>query len=225
MSFKEMKFEDLKYLVQYPEDYTEGKKYPVVLFLHGAGSRRQDFEKLRVNPFLVTKNLLHERAVLYAPLCNADSWFDIFEHLRRFAKYLSKKDDTDENRLYLVGASMGGYAVWQMAMSDPELYAGLIPICGGGMYWNGARLKDKNVWAFHGRKDRAVSCEESIKMVESINAHGGKAKLTIFEECGHRAWDMVYCDNAIMEWLLNCRREQVVNLKKSDIIDSPELYG
>lgn len=223
MSFSEMKFEDLRYLVQYPRDYQEGKKYPVVLFLHGAGSRRPDFVKLRANPFLVTKNLLHEEAILYAPLCSADTWFDIFEHLRRFAKNLSQKEDTDEDRFYLVGASMGGYAVWQLAMSDPELYAGLIPICGGGMYWNAERLKDRNVWAFHGRKDNTVYCEESIRMVEHINACGGKAKLTIFEECTHNAWDLVYHDHSVMEWLLNCRRE----LRKQGIssFDSPEKFG
>ena len=223
MSFSEMKFEDLRYLVQYPKVYQEGKKYPAVLFLHGAGSRRPDFEKLNENPFLVTKNLLHEKAILYAPLCNADSWFDLFEQLRRFAGYVSQKEDTDENRFYLVGASMGGYAVWQLAMSDPELYAGLIPICGGGMYWNAERLKNSNVWAFHGRKDNTVYCDESIKMVESIHACGGKAKLTIFEECTHNAWDSVYCDNSVMEWLLSCRREN--KGATACIFDSPEAFG
>lgn len=114
---------------------------------------------------------------MYAPLCDQNSWFDMFNAVRRFVRFVYEQKNTDNSRLYFVGASMGGYAVWQMLMRDPQLYAGAIPICGGGMYWNAGRLKDLNIWAFHGRKDPLVLCDESIKMVERINQGGGHAKL------------------------------------------------
>lgn len=223
MSFAEMKFEDMSYLVQYPKDYKEGEKHPVVVFVHGAGTRHPNCEKLKEHPFVVTKNQLHEKAILYVPLCSADTWFDIFEQLRRFAGYVSQREDTDRDRFCLMGASMGGYAVWQMAMSDPELYAGIVPICGGGMYWNAGRLKDIDVWAFHGRKDCVVYCEESIRMVEHINAAGGKAKLTLLEEYAHNAWDYVFGDEAVMQWLLSCRRGK--REAAGSRYDSPEIFG
>lgn len=218
-----MDFEGLKYLVKYPKDFKENLKYPTVIFLHGSGSRGQDFEKLVGNPFFKVENALQEKAIVYAPLCSEDTWFDVFEKLCRFAKYVTKRKTTDCERLYLIGASMGGYATWQMAMTGPELYAGIIPICGGGMYWNAARLKGISIWAFHGQDDQTVYCEESVKMVERINSCGGEAKLTLFENCGHNSWDKVYSDNSVMEWLLSCRRKKQAASKSE--YDSPLEFG
>ena len=67
----------------------------------------------------------------------------------------------DKSRVYVVGASMGGYATWQLAMSRPELFAAIIPICGGGMYWNAGRLIHMGVWVFHGEEDITVLPQES----------------------------------------------------------------
>jgi len=50
---------------------------------------------------------------VYAPLCDQNSWFDMFNAIRRFVRFVYEKKNTDNSRLYLVGASMGGYAVWQ----------------------------------------------------------------------------------------------------------------
>jgi hypothetical protein len=75
---------------------------------------------------------------------------------------------------------MGGYGTWHIAMSLPNYFAAIVPICGGGMYWNAARLVNVPAWAFHGEADSAVYCEESKKMVDAVNAKGGNAKLTIF---------------------------------------------
>lgn len=218
-----MEFVKLKYLVKYPNDFKEQQKYPTIIFLHGAGSRGLDFDKLEENPFLKAKNILQEKTIIYAPLCSEDTWFDVFEQLREFVRFVIEQKTTDIDRVYLIGASMGGYAVWQMAMSDPELYAGIIPICGGGMYWNASRLKDMNIWAFHGLKDKTVYCEESKKMVEAIHKCGGKAKFTLVEDCGHNVWDKVYSDNSVMEWLLSCNRNQQ-SVGKTEY-DSPKDFG
>lgn len=43
---EEKSFKELKYLISYPEGFREDKKYPLVLFLHGAGTRG-DIEKLK----------------------------------------------------------------------------------------------------------------------------------------------------------------------------------
>ena len=75
-----------------------------------------------------------------------------------------------------MGASMGGYGTWQLAMSMPKFFAAIVPICGGGMYWNAGRLINTPIWAFHGAKDPTVLCVESEKMVNHVNALGGKAK-------------------------------------------------
>ena len=101
---------------------------------------------------------------------------------------------------------MGGYATWQMAMSYPELFAAIIPICGGGMYWNAERLVNMGVWAFHGEKDQVVFKEESEKMVEAIKGSGGNAKLTVYPECLHDAWTKTFQNDGVWKWLLSNNR-------------------
>ncbi len=218
-----MIFDGVKYVVSTPPDFNENQEYPAVIFMHGAGTRGDNADAICTNPFFTEKNVLLSKAIVYAPLCNHDSWFDMFESIRRFARFVFEQKTTDKSRLYLVGSSMGGYAVWQMLMSDPQLYAGAIPICGGGMYWNAERLKDLNIWAFHGKKDTVVLCEESIKMVDSINKYGGNARLTVLDEYAHSAWTYVYNSSEPFQWLLNCRKETAVEHKSE--YNSSELYG
>ena len=102
-----------------------------------------------------------------------------------------------------MGVSMGGYAAWQVGMSMPELFAAIVPICGGGMYWNASRLKNTPVWAFHGGRDPIVKPEESEKMVNAINSKGGDARLTIYPDHEHNAWSDTFANQEVFDWLLS----------------------
>jgi dipeptidyl aminopeptidase/acylaminoacyl peptidase len=63
-------------------------------------------------------------------------------------------------------------------------------------------LKDTPVWAFHGAMDQVVGLEESVEMVDAVNACGGNATLTVYPEAGHDAWTRTYADPAFYAWLL-----------------------
>ena len=112
-------------------------------------------------------------------------------------------DGVDKSRVYLTGISMGAYAAWQLAMTRPSLFAALVAVCGGGMYWNAARLKNMPVWAFHGALDSTVLPEESIKMIRQINKNGGHAKITIFEKADHNSWDQAFAMDELWEWIFS----------------------
>lgn len=219
-----MVFDGVKYICTTPPDFDETQEYPTVIMMHGAGTRGDDLQRLRKNPFFRGNNLLLNRAIIYAPLCDRHSWFDMFESIRKFARFVYEQKNTDKERLYLVGASMGGYAVWQMMLSDPELYAGAIPICGGGIYAFADRIKHINIWAFHGKKDPIVLCDESVKMVEKIQELGGKAKLTLLDDYAHSAWTYVYENPEPFLWLLECRNNSA-SVASDSGYDSAELFG
>ena len=136
-----------------------------------------------------------------------DTWFDLFETLVRFAEAIAARPDVDSSRIYVMGASMGGFATWQIAMSRPDLFAAIIRICGGGMYWTAGRLKDMPVWAVHGKLDDTVFVEESEKMTAWMRRYGGDPKLTIYPENGHNAWSDTYGNREVFRWLLAHKRE------------------
>ena len=94
----------------------------------------------------------------------------------------------DEDRIYLTGLSMGGYGTWRMALAQPERFAAIAPICGGGSLIDvilggrdhPGRFNSLAVWAFHGAKDDVVPRDESERMVAAMKHLGANdVKLTV----------------------------------------------
>lgn len=221
---KETNICTLRCLIKYPQSFTESEKYPLLIFLHGAGTRGKDIQILKDSPFFqivgVQKDLPF---VVIAPQCGEDTWFDCWEHLKDFAQKTVALPFVDASRVYLMGASMGGYATWQLAMSMPETFAAIVPICGGGMYWNAGRLVNVPVWAFHGTKDNTVFVEESRKMVDSVNRRGGNARLTEYPENGHDAWSDTYSNPEVFAWLLQHKKTNEQELRNP--YNDSSLFG
>lgn len=222
-----MTFKNIDYIIKYPTDFDKTKSYPTILFLHGAGTRGTDINILKGHPFFTcTDSFLYNEFefVVYAPQCKENTWFDTFERLEDFAELITNEAYVDSERLYCIRPSMGGYATWQLAMSRPDLFAAIVPVCGGGMYWNAGRLADMGVWAFHNAKDDVVLCEESRKMVDNINMHGGQAKLTIYPKAEHDAWTETFKNKAVFSWMLE-HRKAVDSTEKNDGYIGSGVYG
>lgn len=221
---EELLLGNLRYIIRYPKGFSENKRYPVILFLHGAGTRGDDMSRLVSHPFFVLTEK-HESFpfVCVAPLCSENTWFDLWEHLEKLVTEIAELPFADQSRIYLTGASMGGYAAWQLAMSMPEYFAAIVPVCGGGMYWNAKRLVDIPVWAFHGAKDRNVLLEESVKMVEAVNRRGGEAKLTVYPENEHDAWSDTYSNPDVFAWLLQYQNKSGDG--SADEYNNTAVYG
>ena len=122
-----------------------------------------------------------------------------------------------------MGASMGGFGSWQLAMSLPELFAAVVPICGGGLKWSASRLVNVPIWAFHGGKDTLVEPEESIKMVDAVNKCGGNAKLTLYPENGHDAWTATWRNYEVFEWLLSNINNNAPCIE--EMYNNSDIYG
>lgn len=183
------------------------ERLPLILYIHGAGSRGDSLDGLgHVGPIGELDRGRPIAAHIVAPQCHADTWFELFETLLDFVRQQAARPDVDPDRVYLCGSSMGGYTSWQLAMSCPELFAALVPVCGGGMYWNAGRLKEMPIWAFHGARDRVVLPEESLHMVRAVNDCGGHARLTILPRAEHNAWDAAFSSEELWDWLFQQRK-------------------
>lgn len=202
MIYSEKEFNGLRYCLYLPDGFDENMRYPVVFFTHGAGSRGDDLTLIKHHP--VVENILPQigEGILIAPQCPSNTWFDVFENLLALVEYAYNRPYTNQERFYGAGASMGGYAAYQLMMSRPNLFAAGIVCCGGGMYWNAERLKEIPLRIFHGAQDTVVLPCESEHMSERVNACGGNAKLVIFPDCGHDCWTKTFQDDENIKWLL-----------------------
>ena len=225
MKIEYSQFKELPYLVGFPDNYVESEKYPILLFLHGAGTRCEDITKLPNNIFFKLEAARENFPfIVVAPLCASNlTWFDYLKTLKELVIHIASRDFSDEERFYVMGNSMGGYGTWQLAMSMPEMFAAIVPICGGGMYWNAGRLVNVPVWAFHGGKDTVVYTVESERMVDAVNRKGGSAKLTIYPENGHDSWTDTFSNTEVYAWLLDHKNQNAKAVQ--DLIADTKIYG
>ena len=193
------------YIRYLPKDFDENKKYPLVLFLHGAGEWGEDLETVTRLGYLhfVKEEGKDYPFIILAPQCPKGRFWGCYtESLLAFLDEMCASLPVDMDRIYLTGPSMGGTGTWMLAMAAPERFAAIMPVCGTGIYWFGEALVDVPVYAVHGDKDDVVPVEESIRMVESVNKRGGNAKLKILEGYDHNAWGYAYGSNELLDWLL-----------------------
>ncbi|MDX1992851.1 MAG: prolyl oligopeptidase family serine peptidase [bacterium] len=200
----------LDYLLSLPEGYDEtDERWPLMLFLHGAGERGADLEAVKRHgppKRLEQKNDLP--FIVVSPQCAIGRWWsDYTETLIALLDDIISRYAVDTRRVYLTGLSMGGFGTWHLAYLYPQRFAAVVPIC-GGMPWyvepaDAAEvLKDKPLWVFHGDKDEIVPISESQQMVAALKAAGSAVKFTIYPETGHNSWTKTYDNPELYDWFL-----------------------
>lgn len=206
-SDRHFNFGYVKYL---PADFCESEKYPLVIFLHGAGERGDDLDIAMRHGFMkhVREDGRKYPFIFIAPQCPAGKYWGCYtESLIAFIDYICDTLPVDRTRVYLTGLSMGGTGTYMLAMAAPEKFAAIAPVCGSGIYWFGEALRDVPVMMYHGDLDETVPIEESVTMLRAINKRGGNAQLKILHGVTHRAWEAAYAGDELQNWLLSHRKE------------------
>lgn len=203
-------FKTIDYVMCFPDDYSPDKKYPLLIYLHGAGSRGGDISIVSdaVTGPIGEINRGHKLPfIIAAPQCNVKMWFEISETVLGFIDMVAARSDVDRTRVYLSGTSMGGYACWYFAMFRADLFAAILPVCGGGLPAFASYLKGLPVWAHHGALDNVVDVNESLAMVRQLRRLGSEVRLTIYPDREHDSWVPAFADPEVYTWLLTHRRD------------------
>jgi len=198
-----------KYLLFLPQQYgSQENRWPLILFLHGAGERGDNLELVKTLGLPAILDRQQEfPSIVVAPQCpEGESWSTAV--LNALLDDVTANCRVDEDRIYVTGLSMGGYGTWNLAVRCPHRFAAVAPVCGGGISLLAYRLKDLPVWAFHGAKDDVVPVSESEKMVESVRESGGNVRFTVYPDAGHDSWTRTYDNPELYEWFLQHRRRK-----------------
>jgi len=193
------------YAVYVPRDYTPGRAWPMVVFLHGIGERGSD-GLLQTEVGIGRAIRRHpERfpCIVVMPQCPDTVFWDKATGLIDTAMADTRAAyNIDPKRIYLTGLSLGGFATWIYGAHHADLFAALIPICGGGNPGDAGVLATLPIWAFHGTDDTAVPVLKTRIMVEALKKAGGNIKYTEYPGVEHNSWDPAYDDPETMKWLL-----------------------
>jgi predicted peptidase len=201
---------EMDYLLYLPEGYgRQNRKWPLILFLHGAGERGSDISKVTAHgPAKLVSRGADMEFIIVSPQCPADSWWpQETAALGALLDEIIEKYDVDADRVYLTGLSMGGFGTFALARTYPERFAAIAPICGGGEPLLASRLKDVPTWVFHGERDNVVPISRSREMVEAIEKAGGDVKFTVYPEADHNSWDQTYNNPGLYKWFLSHSRK------------------
>jgi predicted peptidase len=219
----------LPYRLLLPENYNSSKKYPLVLFLHGAGERGNDNEKQLVHGaklFLKEENRKNFPAIIVFPQCPANSFWSNVQFKMEDGKRVLEFQEAGEptiamklaqellfhikqtyavanKQIYVGGLSMGGMGTFEMVRRNPKLFAAAIPICGGGNPATASKLKKTKWWVFHGGKDDVVPVSLSEQMVGALKKVKASVKFTLYPDANHNSWDPAFAEPELLTWLFS----------------------
>lgn len=219
------------YRVYVPKDRPPGRKLPVMLYLHGSGSRGDDNET-PVKGFskFINDSPQNYSFIIVFPQCRSGKFWagEMTEMAVKALDDTVKEFDGDPNKLYLAGFSAGAYGTWQTALNYPKKFAALVPIAGGIAPLGSLSPEDRAVlsrkiaaleysanpyaevamnlrltpvWVFHGEKDEAVPVEESRKIVDELRRIGNQANYTEYPGMGHYSVEAAFSEPGLFEWL------------------------
>lgn len=217
----------LPYRLLLPENYNPKEKYPLLLFLHGAGERGKDNEKqLIYGATLFLREDIRKKypTIIIFPQCPENSYWsnvDIREDSRRrvynfreegeatWAMYMLQElvqrivrdYPIQKKRVYVGGLSMGGMGTFEIVNRNPKLFAAAFPICGGGSPAHAPNMTKVKWWVFHGAKDDVVPPEKSQKMVSALRPSKASVRFTLYPEANHNSWDAALAEPELLSWL------------------------
>lgn len=161
-----------------PANYDGGKPYPLILALHGMGGNENayfdGYEKGQFKVYAEQRGYLvvcpkgRGPASMYAGDAATDV-LDVLAEVRRAW-------NIDPDRIYLTGHSMGAYGTWSLAMANPDVFAALAPVAGGGNPAWVDKIAHIPQLVVHGDADKTVPVERSRAMVEAGKKAGAQIK-------------------------------------------------
>ena len=199
----------LNYLIYTPSEMSKDEKYPLILFLHGAGERGDDLEKVKRHGIAkIFDGNVNYKAIAVSPQCpEGKTWNSQTETLYELIQDIVAQYPIDENAITITGLSMGGFGTWQMIMDYPTLFSAASPICGGGMAWRAGTIVDLPIRIYHGEIDEAVDVFYSRDLYRALKEENAKdVSLFVYPNVGHGVWTEAYEQTDLIEWLLSKRK-------------------
>lgn len=219
----------LPYQILLPKDYKPGKKYPLLVVLHGAGERGTDNEsqmKYGKSVFLDSLNRINYQAIVIFPQCPKESYWSSVKINRSTVPTtflfdysapinwplqavidLVKSTKHDKKRTYIMGLSMGGMGTMEAISRNPKVFAAASPICGGAdLSYVSLYAKRVPLWVHHGDADIVVPVRHSQELVKAVQSQGVEIRYNEYAGVNHNSWDNAFKQPDLLAWIFSHRK-------------------
>lgn len=219
--------QERRYQVYVPRDYDPEAAWPVILFLHGSGERGEDGlrpTQVGIGNALRWSVERWQALVVFPQIPWGDAWSEPAGCAALAALGAVEAEfNTDPDRVYLTGVSLGGLGTWQLGCENPGRFAALVPVCGfierhghrlgfvpedaADPYTEVARrLAHVPIWIFHGDADPVVPVEGARRLAAALREAGAEVRYSELAGVEHNSWDPAYADENLPRWLFEQRR-------------------
>jgi dienelactone hydrolase len=133
----------------------------------------------------------------------------------RIVQLVAEKYNIDEDRIYIEGLSIGGYAVYEALKRAPWLFAAAIPMSAvteaANIFYHQQQGKVFHVpiWAFQGGVDTAPSPAFTESILKKFRDAGGTPRYTLYPQNGHVVWTKALGEPDYYQWLLGKKKNNL----------------
>lgn len=196
-----------RYLLYLPPDYDArpSDRFPLLMFLHGAGERGEDLEKVKLHG--PPKEIAQGRDfpfIVVSPQCPEDQYWDVAA-LIGLLDEIEATCRVDQDRVYLTGLSLGGHVTYELAAKVPHRFAAIAPIAAWGDRFLAAPLRNVPMWSIHGDADEAVPLSAEVRLVEALRELGADIRFDVVPGGTHDTWTAPYAGEELYKWFLSHR--------------------
>lgn len=204
-----------------------GEKQPLVVYFHGAGAMGSENIRQYVEYLSIARHLHGHNCNILIPQCPCGlNQNDEFPRMVRYIdavdaliRRLAKREPIDLNRVYIIGTSLGGTLVWQMAYEHPEHVSAGLSVMGIFMnyafYLNARRMEPDSeslppdfsrmrhvpLWIAHAADDLNVSIAGDDGCVNRLQELGADVRYSRYDRYGHRMHTRFYRKEPWADWL------------------------
>ncbi|REC52723.1 phospholipase [Chryseobacterium piscium] len=208
-----------------PKNNRTNEKFPLVITFHNSTRIGNDNEN-QLEPFakIWLRDEIYERFPCYvvAPQFNKRSTnYEIDKDgiqvskpsnevytLLKLIKDLEKEyPNIDKNRIYLIGYSMGGSTAQNLMNLSPNAFAAIVSVASVPDFSNLIKIKEKNIWLIHGKKDDENPYIGSVELYNKLSSNKNLI-FTTFTNLNHNNIVIPFLvTDEIPKWLFEKRRK------------------
>lgn len=209
VTFSKETFSDGSIILPYRKANIPGldDKASLVIYLHGGSSKGNDNETQMQEPGIDNiSTWLYEnncKAVMLVPQCPTDkSWLGTTQDaiVRLLQSYIDR-GVVDENKVYILGGSMGGTGTWNMLSNHPNFFAAAMPVAGNPTGLNAETVSKTPLLTVMGTADNIMKISNVTAFLAEMDKHKAKYKLNIEEGWTHEDVCKKSYTNERLSWL------------------------
>lgn len=223
----------LPYRLYLPPTYNEDEEFPVLVYLHGAGSRGTFNNTPLSEASIYFKNAESPafHSIIVVPQCPENAWWkeDTIDAFAELLDHINATYSTDMSRQYITGASMGGDGTWQMLESYADKVSAAVTVasCGNNSYIS-EDMHNIPIYIIYDDTDEVIPTSMIEPMYQQLIRAGNKnAVLVKISGQGHQICNTFVneTDISALTWLFTQRREIGTRLGADGISLLENHYG